>query len=118
MKIRAIAVAAGLGLALGGCNPEKPAEPEAPVAGPSIDPIMAAKFENALNFECEGGGKLDVVLGQGARRFGRAAGLGRAGLWEAGFRPCRRDDVDQRGQGGGDRGRDGGGQPDGDRERG
>ncbi|MDP3740047.1 MAG: protease inhibitor I42 family protein [Hyphomonadaceae bacterium] len=66
MKIRAIAAAAGLGLALGGCNPEKPPEPETPVAGPTVDPAIAAKFENALNFECEGGGKLDVVLDQGA----------------------------------------------------
>lgn len=68
MKIRAIAIVAGLGLALCGCNPEKPPEPATPVAGPTADPATDARFDNALNFDCEGGGKLDVVMDNGPER--------------------------------------------------
>lgn len=65
MKIRAIAAAGlgiGLGLAAAACNQQQAPEPAKPV-----DPAVLARFENALNFDCEGGGKVDVVLGNSAQ---------------------------------------------------
>jgi predicted secreted protein len=60
--IAAVAGLAGLGLMASGCNQppaEKPAEPvvEQPVTPPADD-----RFLSAVNFECEGGAKLDVVF--------------------------------------------------------
>ena len=60
MRIWAIAVAAGLGLAVSACTPK-----EAPVPVNPVDPAITAKFDNALNYTCEGGGAVDIVLGNG-----------------------------------------------------
>jgi predicted secreted protein len=68
MSIRAIAAAAGLGLFAAACNqpsPE-PAQPEQPsVADQPAPAAEDAAFAQALNYECQGGGKLDIALNQG-----------------------------------------------------
>jgi predicted secreted protein len=65
MKLKALAAAAGLGfgLAAAGCNPTT-AE-DKPVADQPADPAAPDQFADALNFECEGAGKLDVILQDG-----------------------------------------------------
>jgi len=68
MTIKAFAAAAGLGLGLlaAGCNPaaDKPPE-DKPVADKPADPGAPDQFADAVNFECDGGGKLDVVFQSG-----------------------------------------------------
>jgi predicted secreted protein len=71
MSIRAIAAvaAAGLGLLAAGCQPtgEAPkAEEQTPVADKPADPAGPDPFASAVNFECEGGGKLDVAFESGS----------------------------------------------------
>ena len=70
MRIRAMAAAAGLGLLATGCNQPAqtppPAQPEEkPVAN---QPAQDDAFKFAVNYECEGGGKIDVVFDRGATR--------------------------------------------------
>jgi len=67
MRIRIMAAAAGLGLLASGCNQPPPAKPEENVAQQPQAPAPAdARFDSAVNFECEGGGKLDVVFNSGS----------------------------------------------------
>lgn len=65
MTIRTFLAVAGLGLGLlaAGCNPSTPGDK--PVADKSADPATPDQFADALNFECEGAGKLDVILQDG-----------------------------------------------------
>ena len=65
MHIRAIAAVAGLGLLAAACNqpaPPAPAEPT-PVADQPAAPPAVDAFASAVNYECEGGGVVDVVFG-------------------------------------------------------
>jgi predicted secreted protein len=64
MRIGIMAAAAGLGLLAAGCNQPPPAMPEENVAQQPAAPDE--RFEHAVNFECEGGGKLDVVFNSGS----------------------------------------------------
>jgi predicted secreted protein len=70
MSIRAITAAAGLGLLAAGCNPPAPAsEPPKPEEKPAAEqPAAPDDFKYAVNYECEGGGKIDVVYDRGATR--------------------------------------------------
>lgn len=62
MFVRTLAAAAGLGLLATGCQPA-PAKPEEkPVADQPADPAAPDAFANAVNFDCDGGGKLDIVF--------------------------------------------------------
>lgn len=62
MLIRTIAAAAGLGL-LAACQPTSPTTPEEkPVAEQPADPAAPDAFANAVNFDCDGGARLDVVF--------------------------------------------------------
>jgi len=74
MTIRKIAAAVGLGLGLlaAGCNqpgdaPPKPEE-QTPVADKPADPAAPDPFVQAVNFECDGGVKVDVAFDYGAAR--------------------------------------------------
>lgn len=64
MNFRAIAASAGLGLLAAGCSqpapPATPVEPAPPVA--DTKPADDA-FAYAVNYECEGGGMVDVAFG-------------------------------------------------------
>jgi predicted secreted protein len=61
MFVRTLA-AAGLGLLAAGCQPA-PAKPEGkPVADQPAEPSGPDAFANAVNFDCDGGSKLDVVF--------------------------------------------------------
>lgn len=64
MNIRALAVLAGLGLLAAGCNQPAPPAPVEPTPPPMADKPAAANddFAYAVNFECEGGGVVDVVF--------------------------------------------------------
>lgn len=65
MRIAIMAAVAGLSL-LAGCNQPPPAKPEETVTQPPAQPAQAdARFDSAVNFECEGGAKLDVVFNSG-----------------------------------------------------
>ncbi|HOZ28041.1 MAG TPA: protease inhibitor I42 family protein [Hyphomonadaceae bacterium] len=67
MSFRAIAAVAGLGLLAGACNqpaPPAPAEPT-PVADQPATPAAPDAFAYAVNYECEGGGAVDVVFNSG-----------------------------------------------------
>ena len=68
MTVRVIiAAAAGLGLLAAGCQPAAPPKPEEPpVAETPAEPAAADQFANAVNFECEGGGRVDVVFESGS----------------------------------------------------
>jgi len=74
MTIREIAAAAGLSLGLlaAGCNApgDAPAKPEeqTPVADKPADPAAPDPFAQAVNFECDGGAKVDVAFDHGAAR--------------------------------------------------
>src|SRR5262245_388195 len=64
MRLAAALAATALGLLAAGCNPAPPAPPPEPK-----EPAPVAndeRFNSAVNFECEGGAKLDVVFGYGA----------------------------------------------------
>eukprot|EP01137_Pigoraptor_chileana_P026230 Opistho-2@96888 len=65
MNIRAIAASAGLGLLAAACaQPAPPATPVEPPAQPVADkPAADDAFAYAVNYECEGGGVVDVVFG-------------------------------------------------------
>lgn len=70
MKISVTAaVAAGLGLLAAACNPQAGApaktQEQTPVADRPSDPVPDA-FANAVNFACEGGGKVDAVFEMGS----------------------------------------------------
>lgn len=61
MNIKAIAFSAGLGLLASACNqpaPPAPVEPTEPVS--AQQPAEPDAFAYAVNFECEGGGVVDV----------------------------------------------------------
>jgi hypothetical protein len=63
MNIRAIAAVAGLGLLAAACSqpaPPAPVEPT-PVADQPATPAIPDAFAYAVNYECEGGGVVDVV---------------------------------------------------------
>lgn len=66
MNIRAIAATAGLGLLAAACAqpapPATPAEPPTPVADTPATPAAEDAFKYAVNYECEGGGVVDVVF--------------------------------------------------------
>ena len=62
MLIRTIAAAAGLGLLAAGCQPAPTTPEEKPVAEQPAEPAAPDAFANAVNFDCDGGGKLDVVF--------------------------------------------------------
>ena len=67
MSFRAIAAVAGLGLLAGACSqpaPPAPAEPT-PVADQPATPAAPDAFAYAVNYECEGGGVVDVVFNSG-----------------------------------------------------
>jgi predicted secreted protein len=68
MRIRAIVATIGFGLFAAGCNQPAPTpEPGKPEEKPMADqPAKDDPFRYAVNYECEGGGKLDVVFGNGA----------------------------------------------------
>lgn len=71
MRIRAIAAMAGLGLIVAACNQPAPTPaPATPEEKPVADQPTAINdpFNYAVNFECEGGGKIDVVFNQGSER--------------------------------------------------
>jgi inhibitor of cysteine peptidase len=67
MMIRTLACLTALSLAAA-CNPTgptpSPAKPEeqTPVASKPAEPATADEFTRAANFECQGGGKVDVVF--------------------------------------------------------
>ena len=64
MNIRAIAAVTGLGLLSAACNqpaPPAPVEPT-PVADQPATPAAPDAFAYAVNYECEGGGVVDVVF--------------------------------------------------------
>ncbi len=65
MHIRAIAAVAGLGLLAAACSPPAPPAPAepTPVADQPAAPPAADAFASAVNYECEGGGVVDVVFG-------------------------------------------------------
>ena len=63
MNIRAIAAVTGLGLLAAACSqpaPPAPVEPT-PVADQPATPAIPDAFAYAVNYECEGGGVVDVV---------------------------------------------------------
>jgi predicted secreted protein len=67
MRIGIMAAAAGLGLLAAGCNQPPPEKPEEKVAQQPAPPAPAdPRFDSAVNFDCEGGGKLDVVFNSGS----------------------------------------------------
>jgi predicted secreted protein len=67
MSIRTIAAAAALGCLLAGCQPaSQPAGDSQPVADRPADPTAPDPFATAVNFECDGGGKLDIVFQGGS----------------------------------------------------
>ena len=70
MSIRAITAAAGLGLLAAACNQPAPApEPVKPEEKPVAEqPAQDDAFKYAVNYECEGGGKIDVVFDRGSTR--------------------------------------------------
>jgi predicted secreted protein len=61
MVIRTFAAAAALGLLASGCQPATAPE-EKPVADQPAEPAAPDAFANAVNFECDGGARLDVVF--------------------------------------------------------
>jgi predicted secreted protein len=71
MTIRAIAAAAaGLGLLAAACQPDAPTKPEEPpVAQTPAEPAAPDAFASSVNFECDGGGKIDVVFESGSSPF-------------------------------------------------
>ncbi len=78
MSIRAIAAFAGLGLLVAACNqpaPPVPAEPTPVADQPATFPTPDA-FANAVNYECEGGGVVDVVYNSGNGVVARLDGGG------------------------------------------
>ena len=67
MHIGAIAAMAGLGLLAAACGEPAPAPAEpTPVADQPATPPAIDAFAYAVNYECEGGGVVDVVFGNGA----------------------------------------------------
>jgi predicted secreted protein len=68
MLIRMIVAAASVGFLAAGCQPAPTAPEEKPVAGQPApaEPAAPDAFANAVNFECDGGTKLDVVFEGGA----------------------------------------------------
>jgi predicted secreted protein len=62
MTIRTFAAILGLGLLAAGCQPEATTPEETPVADQPAEPAAPDAFAGAVNFECDGGGKLDVVF--------------------------------------------------------
>ncbi|HEY7797927.1 MAG TPA: protease inhibitor I42 family protein [Hyphomonadaceae bacterium] len=62
MFIRTLAAVAGFGLLAAGCQPVVTSPEEKPVADQPADPATPDAFANAVNFDCDGGGKLDVVF--------------------------------------------------------
>ncbi|MDP3495907.1 MAG: protease inhibitor I42 family protein [Hyphomonadaceae bacterium] len=68
MSIRAIAAMAGLGIFAAACSqpaPPAPVEPT-PVAEEPATPAAPDAFAYAVNYECEGGGVVDVAFNSGA----------------------------------------------------
>ena len=67
MSIRTIAATAALGCLLAGCQPaSQPVKDSQPVADKPADPTAPDLFATAVNFECDGGGKLDVAFPGGS----------------------------------------------------
>jgi predicted secreted protein len=66
MRIRTFVAAAGISLLAAGCQPATTTPKEKPVADQAAEPAAPDAFASAVNFECEGGGKLDVVFEGGA----------------------------------------------------
>jgi predicted secreted protein len=66
MKIRTFAAAAGFGASLlaAGCTPATPADKP-------VDPAAPDEFADALNFDCETAGKLDLILNEEEPRSAR-----------------------------------------------
>jgi predicted secreted protein len=65
MLIRTIVAAASVGL-LAACQPAPTAPEEQPVADQPAEPAAPDAFASAVNFECDGGTKLDVVFEGGS----------------------------------------------------
>ncbi len=63
MNIRAIAACAGLGLIAAACSQPAPPAPVEPTPQPVADKPADDAFAYAVNYECEGGGMVDVVFG-------------------------------------------------------
>lgn len=77
MDIRAIAASAGLGLLAAACTqpaPPAPVEPAKPVADQPATPAATDAFKYAVNYECEGGGVVDVVFGNADGALARIDG--------------------------------------------
>ncbi len=71
MRIKAFATMAATGLLVAACNQPAPTpEPAKPEEKPVADQPAAASdpFKYAVNYECEGGGKIDIVFDQGSER--------------------------------------------------
>ena len=68
MLIRTIVAAASVGLLAAGCQPAPATPEEKPVADQPApaEPATPDAFASAVNFECDGGTKLDVVFEGGA----------------------------------------------------
>lgn len=68
MRITVIAAMAGLGLLATACNQPatEPAAPETPVAEQPGQQVATGQFGSAVNYECEGGGTVDVVYNMGS----------------------------------------------------
>jgi predicted secreted protein len=62
MLIRTLAAAASIGLLAAGCQPSATAPEEKSVADQPAGPAAPDAFANAVNFDCDGGGKLDIVF--------------------------------------------------------
>jgi predicted secreted protein len=66
MGIRTFAAFAGISLFAAGCQPTPTTPEEKPVADQPAEPAAPDAFASAVNFECDGGGSLDVVFEGGA----------------------------------------------------